>query len=531
MPFLLSKCLKLPTPLRFLPALAFAYVLCPVDAIPAFIPGIGQLDDLTVVVLCALMVLIGVAILALVAYGNHCAAMLSLLCLTLFFHQSQVLAAEEITAPSTSDVPATDMRAPPSDQPNKPVNRFSLSLSKAFETANTGNPEVVASLKNLDLAKAQIRIAGAIPNPQFALQYGFGNPYTEVIAGNTQQIGANQLVETAGKRGARLKVARANYDLAALQLAALRFDVRSRVRKAYAELAAAEANIELVENQRSLIERLHQIAQKRVKAGAAPEAESIQAELAVDQFDTLRTSALARLRQASVQLDYLLGYKPERDIDVEDNGLFKLSATKNELVPQPDFNLPSIEQLLAKAYEQRLDLKASQQQTQANRYSLSLARRQAIPDILMGSGYVFSTYKTSQHVPFQQGAYLNVNMDVPIFYQHEGEIAQAKAQLQQSQLQLATKKAQIETDVHAAYAGLTAARSNIVKYQTVLIPKAKTVVHLAQRSYEVGISGLATAIVAEQSFQQTLSGYFDAVVAYQNAWADLETAIGAPVSF
>jgi len=215
---------------------------------------------------------------------------------------------------------------------------------------------------------------------------------------------------------------------------------------------------------------------------------------------------------------------------VEDNGLFKLSASSNELVPQPDYNLPTIEELLAKAYAQRLDLKASEQQTVTNIRALSLAKRQAIPDILIGSGYVFSTYKASQHVPLQQGAYLNANVDIPIFYRHQGEINQAKAQVEQSRLQVSAKKAQIESDVHAAYSALIVARTNIKKYQDTLIPRAKDVVRMAQRSYEVGRSDLSTAIIAEQAFQQTLTGYFDVVVNYQNAWSDLEKAVGAPIS-
>jgi phage-related minor tail protein len=33
----------------------------------------------------------------------------------------------------------------------------------------------------------------------------------------------------------------------------------------------------------------------------------------------------------------------------------------------------------------------------------------------------------------------------------------------------------------------------------------------------------------QQQYQQTLSSYFDAVVAYQNAWSDLERAVGVPL--
>lgn len=532
--------LRMPTAVRLLPVFALAYTISPVDLIPDFIPCLGLLDDLAVALFIVCLLALLVFLLSVATEANQLKTDFVALFLAgaaVVISVNKAVASElpapsvmpPISAPSTSDQALASPVGPaPSDQPNKPVNRFSLSLARSFDTATTQNPQMLVATQNLAIAAAQIKTAGAVPNPQFALQYGWGPPYTNTIAGNTQQVGINQLVEMGGKRGARLKLARANYDLAQKQLTALHLEVRTRVRKAYAELAAAEANIELVEHQRALIERLYAIANSRVNAGAAAEAEAIQAKLVVDQFDTLRTMALARLRQASVQLDYLLGYEPTRDIDVEDNGLFKLSTERNELVPQPNFDLPPVEKLLAQAMAQRPDLKAANQQIVVNERSLSLMKRQAIPDVLFGSGYVFSTYTDARQ---QNGAYLNVNMDLPIFYRKQGEIAQARATLDQSRLQLTATKAQIETDVHAAYATLMAARANIIRYQDNLIPSAKTVVRLAQRTYEVGRSDLSNAIVAEQSFQQTLSGYFDAVVSYQNAWADLEKAVGAPLHF
>jgi len=418
-----------------------------------------------------------------------------------------------------------------SSRPNHPVSRFPISLSSAFETSYVQNPSVVAALKNVEVARAQIRTAGAIPNPQLAIQYGVGTPYTEIISGNTQQIGANQLVEMGGKRGARLGYARANYILSQYQLADLRYDVRSSVRKAYAELAAAEANIDLVENQRALVQRFRLIAKKRVAEKKAEEVELLQSKLAVDQFETLRNSAFARLRQASIQLDYLLGFATDRDLDVEDNGLFRLSLARTELVPSPDVPIASLEQLLLQAYEKRPDLKSARQQVVTNRAAVRLSKTAAVPDLLLGSGWAFSTYKKSTGARQQEGAYFNVNIDLPIFYRHQGEIAAAKSTLQQSQLQSDAMLSRVSADVRSAYSAIESTRVNLAQYQKHLIPLALTMVRQAETSYEKGTSDLSNAIVAQQQFQQTFSNYFDTVVAYQTAWADLETAVGRKLEF
>lgn len=436
------------------------------------------------------------------------------------------IAPPDLWAPSTSERAADILAPPSSDLPNRPVNRFALSLSKAFTEANAANPDVVTALKELDIAQAQLKTASAMPNPQLAIQMGAGTPYTHVITGNTHQVGINQLVETNGKRQARIKLAKANLDLAKFNLEDLRFDVRAKVRRAYAELAAAEANIDLLDKQTELVGRLYQIAQKRFKDNKAYDAEIAQARFAIDQFETQRILANARLRKASVKLDYLLGFSPMRDIDVDNNRLFQLVNEENELIAHPADPLPKLTDLIAKAYQHRPDLRFANQQNVVNSRAHELEKRQRVPDVLLGSGVVFTTYNRDQRASQQQGAYFNVNMDLPVFYRHEGEIAQAKATLEKSTYKLSATEAEVESEVHIAYADLVATRANIFKFQNELIPKARSVVELAHKGYERGTSDISDVILAQQSFQTTLTRYFDTVTEYQKAWADLETAVG-----
>ena len=128
-----------------------------------------------------------------------------------------------------------------------------------------------------------------------------------------------------------------------------------------------------------------------------------------------------------------------------------------------------------------------------------------------------------------QGAFLNITAENPIFYQHQGEIAQALANLHNSERQVDLLKEQIATDVVLSYNSVKTATQNIFIFQTNLLPLAAKLAKIARLGYEVGGSDLTTAILAQQQYQQTLSNYFDAVVAYQNAWANLEKAVGAPL--
>jgi cobalt-zinc-cadmium efflux system outer membrane protein len=283
---------------------------------------------------------------------------------------------------------------------------------------------------------------------------------------------------------------------------------------------------------------LLRISQKRFDAGKAAYSEVLQAQLGVSQFDTQRNLADARLDQATAALSQMIGEVPEKVevIDVDDNGIFKLSTERTEIVPAPERPLPSLESLLPVAYTQRRDLQSAIQQTYSDRKSLTFAKSQRIPDLFVDSGYQFSTFRPNQPyglfdgiVHNQPGCYLNITAGVPIFYRQEGEIAQAKATWKQDFDENDQLRWQIASDIVTAYESVAVTRANIVKFQKQLIPAAAQVAALARRGYEVGKTDLANAILAKQQYQQILSSYFDAVVNYQNAWADLEKSIGVPL--
>jgi cobalt-zinc-cadmium efflux system outer membrane protein len=413
-----------------------------------------------------------------------------------------------------------------------------LSLQYCFAKANENNKQIIASNYNLPIAEAGIQIARAIPNPQFSLLYGFGPAFKAILAGNPQQFGWQETILTAGKRTKQVNLARANYRLAELQAITTSFSVHNTVRRAYAELAAAEAYDNLTEAEIKSALDLTRVSQARFQSGKVSRSELLQAELGVMQFDTQRNLAQLRLQQDTAALALLIGEIPTRleVIDVDDNGLFKLSAQHTDLVPQPIKNLPALKDLLALAEQVRADFQVNVQQAYTDRRALTIARAQRIPNISLDSGYQFTTFTPVQPyhlysglVPNSPGCYFNISAEFPIFYHYQGETSQAKAVWSQDFDQLDQFKWQMSTDIIKAYEAIRVTRANIGKFQKDLVPAAAQVEHMAYRRYQTGKGDLSSAILAKQQYQQTLSSYFDAVVAYQNAWADLEQAVGVPL--
>jgi outer membrane protein, heavy metal efflux system len=260
------------------------------------------------------------------------------------------------------------------------------------------------------------------------------------------------------------------------------------------------------------------------------------------------TQAWGRLVQDSAKMNFLLGQpsNSEEIFAVDTVPLYNTLSGRSGITPDPSKGIPSLEQLLPAAWQRRPDLRAAIQQAYVNRKALTLAKSQRIPDPFIGFNYLFSTYKTFQtqffnptgsalnvpgnQVPYQPGYMVTAAEETPIFYQYQGEIAQAKATWLQQLKQNDQLRSQIASDIVTAYEALVTSIKNLRKCQEELLPQAMQASHMSYLGYQMGKTDLATAILAQQQYGQLVSSYFDSSIAYQNAWADLEKAVGIPIS-
>lgn len=423
--------------------------------------------------------------------------------------------------------------------------RRKLTLQECFDRADTNNKEILIAASKLSVAQSAIVIAKAIPNPIYNMTYGWGPSWDYIVAGNNQQVGLTEEIQVAGRRTKKIGVAASSYLQTALQVEATRFDIHNRVRRAYANLAASTSFERLVRFQRNIANELVQVAEPNADPNSP---KVLQAKLIVMQFESQHNVAKSKLVQDSAQLAQLLGETPQREevIDIEDNDVFALSAEKNKIVPSPDRGLPALNKLLPAAWSSRPDLKAAIQQAYSNRKALTLAKTQRIPDPQIGANFLFTAYNRSQlqdfdpsgarfsgnpldRVPQQPAFLLTLSEETPLFYQYQGQIEQAKITWEHQLKQNDAQRAQIANDIVVAYVNLLVARQSIEKFHAELLPQSFNVAKLTQQGYKSGTTDFGTAVLAQHQYQQVRATYFNSVVGYQNAWADLEKAVGVPL--
>jgi len=122
-----------------------------------------------------------------------------------------------------------------------------------------------------------------------------------------------------------------------------------------------------------------------------------------------------------------------------------------------------------------------------------------------------------------------VAVTLPLFTSHRAGVLVEQTTLDQLNAQRQATLVTINGAVTAAAVTVQAQRQLYVRYRDEIIPQAQQVEQLAQESYQLGQTGIAALLQALQATRDARLRAIDAVSLFQNALADLERAIGAPL--
>jgi cobalt-zinc-cadmium efflux system outer membrane protein len=198
-----------------------------------------------------------------------------------------------------------------------------------------------------------------------------------------------------------------------------------------------------------------------------------------------------------------------------------IEAADSLQVPPP---LPPLDTLIILAHDQRPELQGLARQRAGAAAATTLAKEFWLPDLQIGleknwDGPVPATYTAG------------VGITVPLFFWNHtrGEVAESKHheyELAATYLDLA---AQVDLDVRQAYANAATAAEQSSYLRDELLPEARRVYDITLTSYGIGGSSALDVLDARRTLLDALSQYADALGAANDARADLERAVAAPL--
>lgn len=184
-----------------------------------------------------------------------------------------------------------------------------MTLPAAVEKTLNQNPELqVYRLRDLGLAGLE-KTAGL--SPQFGVsaeaENFAGTGDVEGVDAAELTLALSSVIELGEKRQARVAAASAQRQVVDAERQARALDLVGEVTRRYVDVVANQARLDLSVNARTLATDVLNSVERRIQAGAAPEAELYRARAQMTQAELAVTEAQNRLRASSLSLSVLWG--------------------------------------------------------------------------------------------------------------------------------------------------------------------------------------------------------------------------------
>lgn len=396
---------------------------------------------------------------------------------------------------------------------------LSVPLSSVFDESLVNSPRAANIRAQLGITRAAYAQALTLPNPSFFFLNDTGQ--------RARQIGASSPIEPPWKLVFRLLLAKAQIKQTDFEIQRNLWQLRSTVRRAYLDVVVATETMETLSELNELSADLLSIARRRFEADDVAAFDVNRAQLAAFQSEADLKQSEKRVEQARQRLSVLMGRNYKNTVNVQSLPAFQLKVEQNELLPDFSKNIPSLDELVAEALRNRLDVKLAKQNLNVN----AAGKRTTIgnifpnPQLNIGSSYSGNPPEG----PATRGYFLGVTQELPLLNFQQGELARLRATNIQLRRELTAIENIATEEVVAAYQQLMAARERVGYFHDKILVASQTVAKMARRGYEVGQNDITSTIAAQQANIQTKMAYLEAVRAYQQSLTDLEQAIGRPL--
>jgi len=334
-------------------------------------------------------------------------------------------------------------------------------------------------------------------------------------------VGVAQPIPFPGKLTLRGRVAEQEAESAHEMLQATMQEVLRRVRASYADYYLATRSLEVNAETTRLARAFVAIADAKYRVGEAPQQDVIQAQEQLSRLAAERVGFEGDLPAAQGALNALLDRPPRAPLGPAG----ELDAREVEV---------ALDALVALADHSRPELRAQDHVIEARRRSVTLAQMGFLPDFRIGGQFTQVGGGTNPEFASKDGQDIwsvSLGFSVPIWVNRvQAGVNEARAQEMGEEFRRRDLANQVFDDLQRAYERVGVAARVERIYRLTLLPQTQARIGSARAGYQTGQIDFFTLIDSLTSFQDVRLKRYRAVHDYQRALADLERAVGQPIS-
>jgi len=386
-----------------------------------------------------------------------------------------------------------------------------LTLKKALDIAMQNNRSVKEAISTLPVSEASLIIAKYFPNPTF----GANTEFVKQGSIHPGQLGQNFELNRA--RHWRITIAKEQISKTELEIAKVLWEVHTQVHIGYSALSTGLAQFNLAKARADFYKSLLDIAQKKSQAGDISQLELNRAKMEYVVAQNDLDEAEKKLKRAKIDFNHLLGTD---DLHEE-----VITTSIEELKPKIKVNeYQPLEKVLEEASSKRLEFAILEKEFGITRAQLKKAKWERIPVLYIEGGPARPNYHDNIW-----GPYFGTQFELPIFNRRQGEIKQAKAQIEHLEKQRERLKQDISAEATNALQDLELSEKQVFRFLDQLLNQSQDILEKIKEGYKGGKLSLTDVLNAEQRNRDLNQDYLNSLFNYQYSLASLEYAVGVPL--
>jgi len=423
------------------------------------------------------------------------------------------------TAASAGSVSPPNTPAPPRPRPPEAVP-FSpeiqnpagaVTLRRALELALGQHPLLASTAWGHRAARAAMEQARLFPNPEFVAEFeNFGGSGDlSGFDGAEMTFWLGQPLLLGGKRGRAVEVARAGAELAGWDYEAARLAVLTATTAAFAEVLAAQKNLELARQTFAVAQRVHDSVTAQVEAGSVSPIEQTRTRVVLARARLELTQSRRRLETARSQLAASWGAEqPEFE-----------SATGDLAQIRP---LPALATVSA-WLERNPDVARWSAEIAQRQARLKLEKARVWPDVTISGGV--RRFEESDDHAFVA----SLSFPLPFWNRNQGNIRAARAALEQARADARVARLRARQTLVTAFNALRAAHATATALQNEVVPNARRAFTATEEAYREGKFRLMDVLDTQRTLFATQIQLNDALAEYHRRRAEVEGLLGRPL--
>ncbi len=386
----------------------------------------------------------------------------------------------------------------------------SLDLHRLIEEALKNNPEIQASLHQVDAAHARVGQAGTLDAPELTYMReempGFRWNQSEM-----QKVELMQMFRFPSKLSKETEIAEINAEHSHHDHYEKELEVIAKLKSAYFELWFVQQTMVLNRENARLLQQFVTIAKTKFGVGDASLQEVLKANVELAKLENQSIVLQQQERSAKAMLMAILNRQQIDTLGVavlQDSVVFKTT----------------LDWLQQGAFRSRPMLLHDSLAVEESRAMLSLSKREYLPDFKLGIQYVTAPMREFR------GWSISVGITLPFapwtLGKASARIEEATATISRSAATLNASRNMVLSSIKDLYFKVQSAKRQLDSYRTVILPQAQQSLKASMTAYQNGRTDFLMLVDAYRTLVELSMESLMVRMQFEQAVAELERQVG-----